>query len=235
MSEPTDEILKRARGLLDEFKGREAFAILAPLAGSHADDPVYLELWGDANHQCGQYIAAMNAYWELMQIQPSRASVYHKHGDVHCALGFKDGAATMYRAAVMLDAENVAFRISLARVQSELGRIEECFKTLRDGLSLAPEWRLYRELASAHERVGDPENAEAAYLKAVELLPADAGIGGLTLHSSLGDLYRTTRQYDKAVKSYETGLQFSDGGITVLRDLLKKFLDHARGLLAQWN
>ena len=110
----------------------------------------------------------------------------HGLGKVYAALGSQGSSAPVdarakaevyYTAALRVDADNFPAANDLAVLLAEDGRLEQARQVLRTGLAASPHPAMWNNLASIHDRLGEPQLATAARWEAQALAAGAAGSG----------------------------------------------------------
>lgn len=110
----------------------------------------------------------------------------HGLGKVYAALGSQGTsgpvdarakAEVYYTAALRVDADNFPAANDLAVLLAEDGRLEQARQVLRTGLAASPHPTMWNNLASIHDRLGEPQLAAAARWEAQALANGAAGGG----------------------------------------------------------
>ncbi|MBA4018071.1 MAG: hypothetical protein C0483_12930 [Pirellula sp.] len=111
----------------------------------------------------------------------------HGLGKVNAALGAQGQGAPMdarakaevfYTAALRVDADNFPAANDLAVLLAEDGRLEQARQVLRTGLAASPHPAMWNNLASIHDRLGEPQLAAAARWEAQSLATSGGKVGG---------------------------------------------------------
>jgi tetratricopeptide (TPR) repeat protein len=116
--------------------------------------------------------------WELLrEVAPNYADVRFHLGLLYLDRGDLDAAADELTAALAANARYSRAALNLARVRFEQHRWAEARaayeRVLADGIDSC---EIRTALAEAHDRLGESAEAEAAFKKAAELDPDDAGL-----------------------------------------------------------
>lgn len=82
-----DELGDRAKALIDQGKAKEAFALLEPVEGARAGDPVFDLLFGIAAIDAGQNTRGVFALERVLALQPNNARARAEIARAYLALG----------------------------------------------------------------------------------------------------------------------------------------------------
>jgi tetratricopeptide (TPR) repeat protein len=135
--------------------------------------------------------------------------------------GLWQDAARHYRAALAIDPGSTAALLGLSRVYRDNGHRRKAIQLLEQAVAAAPapgDPKLLVALADLQAGGERPEQAEASYLRALELSSGEAAASTL---ERLGDLYLKLRRHRDALRCYaqaaDPALAGSDRGSMVER------------------
>jgi tetratricopeptide (TPR) repeat protein len=152
---------------------------------------------GGANSEVS---AAHNEISQITQIDSSIQPEYLRlRAVVEIALGQMDAAENDLKKAMQLDPGSVNIKLNYANLLWRTNRKQEALQAYNDGLNLDPtNHAALTALGYLSRDMGDPQSAEKYFLKVQSLYPRD-----YVSYLALGDLYTSTREFDKAQENYE--------------------------------
>ena len=195
--------------LLDQGKSADAVALLETVTGK-TSSPTLLDLLGDAYTQTKDLAKAETAYRKATEIDPSELSHQRGLGQTLLSREKYPEALKVYQrlADLMPDDSDVYLRI--AQIYRELHQLDKAEETLTKARQFAPGSLdvMYNE-AMLYQAQGRNEDAIRVLSEAVtgvknqsEVLPTRRRTLAV-LYQQLGQLYRTTENFQAAVYTYE--------------------------------
>jgi len=208
-----------ARVHLKRKEGVEAAAILEPLTEQYPNYPYLYQLLGLAYREAGRMDDARAA---LARGTPGKApgwsDPWHDEKAVFQS-GFGAGmlkadelmtrgqmaeAAAVYEELRKDRPDDLALLNNLAVTYKQIGREEESFGILMEGLERHPDYYPFHLNAGvAFQRRGDPERALAHLDRAIELYPSMAGA-----HERRGNLLLRMRRFEESLASFDAALRY---------------------------
>jgi len=195
--------------LLDQGKSADAVALLENVTGK-TSSPTLLDLLGDAYTQTKDLAKAEGAYRKAVEIDPSELSHQRGLGQTLLAEEKYPEALKVYQrlADLMPDDSDVYLRI--AQIYREMHQLDKAEETLTKARQFAPGSLdvMYNE-AMLYQAQGRNEDAIRVLSEAVtgvksqsQVLPSRRRTLAV-LYQQLGQLYRTTENYQAAIYTYE--------------------------------
>ncbi len=195
--------------LLDQGKSSEAVALLEGVTAK-TSSPTLLDLLGDAYTQTKDLAKAEKAYRKAAEIDPSELSHQRGLGQTLLAEEKYPEALKVYQrlADLMPDDSDVYLRI--AQIYRELHQLDKAEETLTKARQYAPGSLdvMYNE-AMIYQAQGRSEDAIRVLSEAVTGLKSQSEAmptrrrSLAVLYQQLGQLYRTTENFQAAVNTYE--------------------------------
>jgi len=151
---------------------------------------------GDTYRRRGEFEAAVRDLGEAATLDPTAPRPLELLGDAHAAMGQPGAAILDYQSCLRLDdrAPRVAYKLGLAHYRNR--NTAEAAAALRHAISLDD------RVAEAHYllglSLGDREEAERAFLRALEIDPTLAAA-----REELAALYASSRRAQKAIDQLE--------------------------------
>lgn len=195
--------------LLDQGRSADAVALLENVTGK-TSSPTLLDLLGDAYTQTKDLAKAEGAYRKAVEIDPSELSHQRGLGQTLLAEEKYPEALKVYQrlADLMPDDSDVYLRI--AQIYRELHQLDKAEQTLTKARQFAPGSLdvMYNE-AMLYQAQGRNEDAIRVLSEAVtgvknqsSVLPTRRRTLAV-LYQQLGQLYRTTENFQAAIYTYE--------------------------------
>ncbi|WP_218080256.1 O-linked N-acetylglucosamine transferase, SPINDLY family protein [Anthocerotibacter panamensis] len=172
-----------------------------PKATAPTDSTLDLFTQAKALQQQGELAGALNAYQEVLQIQPNWAEACYRLGLIHKALGHLEAACDAYQKALDLDPTLACAHTNLGNILAQQGQRAEAVLHYQQALALEVDSGLYSNLGLVLQELGRREEAQACYHKALELNPELAQV-----HNNLGTLLYQERRLLEAQACYEKAL-----------------------------
>lgn len=163
-----------------------------------ADDPVYLNLLGNARLDLGLWDAASAAYRQATLVEPNNPLAHNNLGFTLLKLSRYDEAVAAFRQAVSLAPDNPDFLFSLGCALTDQGNTNESIPLLEQGTK---RWANHinglTNLGVAYITARQPERAISPLQQAITLAPDDP-----ELHNNLGATYEALSQNEQAGACY---------------------------------
>jgi Tfp pilus assembly protein PilF len=137
-------------------------------------DPYSFLRAGIANERTGDHAGAERAFRRGLEIAPDDAEIHNSLGWTLFKEGRPADAVAEYERAVAEDPRHAKAHNNLALALVELGRLKEAASHFQTSLDLEPRAEIYSDLGFTKARLGKPEEARAAYDKALEMDPSCA-------------------------------------------------------------
>jgi tetratricopeptide (TPR) repeat protein len=164
-------------------------------------DPFSFLRAGMANERTGDHAGAERAYRRGLELAP-------KDPEILNALGwtlFQDGrpveAVAEYERAVQSDPRHAKAHNNMALALVELGRLPEAASHFKTSLEIEPRAEIFSDYGFTMARMGNPKEAVAAYVKALELDPSSA-----SAHFNLAVVFVHAGKYPEAEAHYRKAL-----------------------------
>ena len=195
--------------LLDQGKSADAVALLESVTGK-TSSPTLLDLLGDAYTQTKDLAKAETAYRKAVEIDPSEVSHQRGLGQTLLSEEKYPEALKVYQrlADLMPDDSDVYLRI--AQIYRELHQLDKAEETLTKARQFAPgsldvmynEAMLYQAQGRNDDAIRVLSEAVTGVKNQSEVLPTRRRTLAV-LYQQLGQLYRTTENFQAAVYTYE--------------------------------
>ena len=195
--------------LLDQGKSADAVALLESVTGK-TSSPTLLDLLGDAYTQTKDLAKAETAYRKAVEIDPSEVSHQRGLGQTLLSEEKYPEALKVYQrlADLMPDDSDVYLRI--AQIYRELHQLDKAEETLTKARQFAPgsldvmynEAMLYQAQGRNEDAIRVLSDAVTGVKNQSEVLPTRRRTLAV-LYQQLGQLYRTTENFQAAVYTYE--------------------------------
>jgi tetratricopeptide (TPR) repeat protein len=186
---------------------------------------------------------------EALRLDPQMTTARMLLAQLLSQSGDDDGAVAELADFVQTNPDNVGLSVQLALLEAKKGNHEKAIALVETVLKANPQARrLWGLLGTAKMETRDYAGAEAAFAKALELNPGDAGVslnqvGALIKQGKLdqardilqkvprvgplaslaqkyyGDLYAARQQYDEAVASYLAAILQTADGETIVAEV----------------
>jgi tetratricopeptide (TPR) repeat protein len=162
--------ISRAMELVRQGEIRDAIPILWTALQQDPSDPSILYNLGLAYNATGQTRQAINTLGRLLEIAPN-----HIHGLIAIGVAFVqdsqiDNATDHLERALVLEPKNIFALRNLAACRLKQGRAENAVELLATARALAPDdIQILVSYGTALEEAGRSEEADAEYLRAIEI------------------------------------------------------------------
>jgi len=148
-------------------------------------------------HQGGDLNAAERIYNAVLELAPDQPDALHFLGILMHQRGQSEGGIQLIRRAIAEAPDNPGMRNNLGNILYQVDRFEEAAAAYTAALGLAPEAGTYNNLGATHRVQGQVELAQAAYERALQLDPNNAGA-----HHNFANLLASTGRLREAVEHY---------------------------------
>ena len=149
-----------ATALLAMGRGAEARPIAEAMMAASAPDIDVLMLLAAARAATGDPAAALSTLEQARRLEPLRADVHQRTGDIAASVGDFDGAIAAYRHALELDQDYAVVRFQLARLLRGKGMLREAEAQLEGALDAVPTYaEATLELASLRRTSGRTDDS----------------------------------------------------------------------------
>ena len=159
---------------------------------------------GMANERTGNYPGAVRLYRRGLELEPDNVELLNAIGFSLFQQGKSQEAVVELEKALAIDPKHWKSHTNMALASIDLGELEVAEAHYRESLAIEPQPAIYNDLGFVLERLGMPEDATAAYRKALELDPASA-----SAHYNLGSSLARSGNYAEAEKHLRTALESS--------------------------
>jgi len=159
---------------------------------------------GMANERTGNYPGAVRLYRRGLELEPDNVELLNAIGFSLFQQGKSQEAVVELEKALAIDPKHWKSHNNMALASIDLGELEVAEAHYRESLAIEPQPAIYNDLGFVLERLGMPEDATAAYRKALELDPASA-----SAHYNLGSSLARSGNYAEAEKHLRAALESS--------------------------
>lgn len=154
------------------------------------------------------HVGLSEALWQIYYLDGERATLAEAEREAE--------------TACRIDPDSPTAQVALARILRTTGRQDAAIEQLEDVLARHPRPdEAYRELGRSYERVGDFDEAEAAYRAATAL-----NAGDWSTWNSLGTFLMIKGRYEDALDAFERAAELAPPGITRPKKQLATYLLH---------
>ncbi|WP_341713055.1 protein kinase [Erythrobacter sp.] len=200
-----------AAGWAAEFEGDFAqaerhYATAAALAPDHA---LLLEGRIRIARKRDDFAGAEQLARHAMAVHPANPVFHGYLGDLLSRQGRQEEAGRVFRAALSLDADNVAAYAGLAHVEHMQGRTGAALRTIQAGLAVHPDPSLYSNLGTYLYFEGRYELAADAFARAIDL---SGNAHNFIYWANLADAWQQVpARRAQAVSAYRRAIQIVAG------------------------
>jgi tetratricopeptide (TPR) repeat protein len=174
--------------------------------------------------QQGKAGEALKSLEIARRIEPGRASVLVKLGQLYTAVGRPDGAIATYRTLVERFPASVDALRLLADASARARLLQDAESVLRRAVALAPQRpEVWMELANALFQQDKLDDAEQSVREALRRAPREAA-----MHATLGSILVAAGRHESAVPAFEQALGLDPSNAEALKGLA-----HALGTTGQ--
>jgi Flp pilus assembly protein TadD len=164
-------------------------------------DPYSFLRAGMANERTGDHAGAERAYRRGLELAPDDAEIRNALGWTLFQDGRPEEAIAEYERVVAVDPGHAKAHNNLALALVELGRLPEAASHFETSLAIEPRAEIFSDFGFTMARLGRPEEARAAYAKALELDPSSA-----SAHFNLAVAFVQAGDYREAEAHYRQAL-----------------------------
>lgn len=157
---------------------------------------------GMANERTGNYPGAVRLYQRGLELEPRNVEILNAMGFALFQQGRSQEAVVELEKALEIDPKHWKAHNNMALASLDLGELELAEAHYRESLAIQPQPAIYNDLGVVLERLGMPEDAAAAYRKALELDPKSSAA-----HTNLGMSLARSGQYAEAEKHLRAALE----------------------------
>jgi tetratricopeptide (TPR) repeat protein len=144
----------------------------ADVARNEPAETFFGGLWRQIRGQPTTYERAIQNMQQASQLDPNRADVPLRMGEVYASAGDADRAAAAYRNAQTLDPGSPEPYLGLAKLQQAQGKTQEAISTLNQLLGTSPRYYpAYEQLRAIHAALGDEQSARASVQRGAQVEP----------------------------------------------------------------
>ncbi len=148
---------------------------------------------GMANERTGNYPGAVRLYRRGLELEPDNVELLNALGFSLFQQGKSQEAVVEFEKALALDPKHAKSHNNMALASIDLGELELAEAHYRESLAVKEQPEIYNDLGFVLEREGLPDEAAAAYRKAIALEP-----GLASAHYNLGSSLARSGQYAEA-------------------------------------
>lgn len=156
---------------------------------------------GMANERTGNYPGAIRLYRRGLEIEPRNVELLNAIGFALFQQGKSQEAVVELEKALEADPKHWKAHNNMALASIDIGELELAEAHYRESLAIQPQPAIYNDLGVVLERLGMPEDAAAAYRKALELDPKSSAA-----HTNLGVSLARSGQDAEAEKHLRAAL-----------------------------
>jgi Tfp pilus assembly protein PilF len=156
---------------------------------------------GMANERTGNYAGAVRLYRRGLEIEPANVELLNAIGFALFQQGHSREAVVEFEKAIAADPKHAKSHNNMALASIELGELEIAEAHYRESLAIQPQPAIYNDLGVVLERLGMPEDAEAAYRSALKLDSKSSAA-----HTNLGASLARSGKHAEAEKHFRAAL-----------------------------
>ncbi|RPI12050.1 MAG: tetratricopeptide repeat protein [Lysobacterales bacterium] len=156
---------------------------------------------GMANERTGNYAGAVRLYRRGLEIEAANVELLNAIGFALFQQGHSREAVVELEKAIAADPKHAKSHNNMALASIELGELEIAEAHYRESLAIQPQPAIYNDLGVVLERLGMPEDAEAAYRSALKLDSRSSAA-----HTNLGASLARSGKYAEAEKHFRAAL-----------------------------
>jgi tetratricopeptide (TPR) repeat protein len=157
---------------------------------------------GMANERTGNYPGAVRLYRRGLELEPDNVELLNAIGFSLFQQGQSREASVELEKAIAIDPKHWKAHNNLALVSIDLGELELAEAHYRESLAIQPQPAIYNDLGVVLERLGMPDDAVAAFRKAVELDPKSSAA-----HTNLALSLARSGKYAEAEQHFRAALE----------------------------
>lgn len=152
----------------------------------------------DLTRGSGDLVNAVGLYQRAHELDPQDVRPLLALGQIFAQLGSPASAAEAFRAAILIEPDNVDARRGLAMTLIAVGQPGQAIAELERALDMSKDYRLYNSLGVAYDMLGDQASAQTYYKTGLELSP-----GNLQIINNLGLSLVLEGRYPEAIALLE--------------------------------
>ena len=192
--------------LLSAGQAEEALKIAQESAQRDKRNVDALLLLGDAYQQTGDFAGAIASYRKGLQLDRNIPELYNNLGNALLASGDPTHALSAYRQAIDLNPRYIQAHFNSGNALRESEQFNDAANAYRVALELQPLFHPgWMMLGVTYNALNDPQQAKAAYQKALSLTREGSSERAATLYN-LGNLHLNATEFDEAVACYQQSL-----------------------------
>lgn len=149
----------------------------------------------------GAFNAALALSDSALAYGEQHADTYFLQGRIYTELARFELADTAYQRAIELDPTMQGAWLNRGNIAIRKGDAQKALSHYLEEEKRHPTSNVYLQLGRAYSQLGEGENAESAFLQAIELDSTRA-----TLYMRLGELYREQGEMEKAIEYTKKGV-----------------------------
>ena len=185
-------------------------------------------------HQGGDLNAAQRIYEAVLALTPDQPDALHFLGILAHQRGQSERGIELIRRALAEAPENPGMLNNLGNILYQVDRFEEAAAAYTTALGLAPEAGTYNNLGATQRMQGQVELAQAAYERALQLDPNNAGA-----HHNFANLLASTGRVREAVEHYCIAITLTPSDPSAARKLGVAYSmlgrkEEARAVYQEW-
>ncbi len=207
---------------------------LSPLDSDHLADMgrlyrIWAELADDPDGRRAKLQRALDLYAQAARLSPRSARLLDAWGLVYYVAGDPDRALAKYEEALLLDKRFAQTHLLMGDAHLSRAEWSDAVRTYKRAIALdqkvGKEVRVWGGLAYAYSQLGETNEAVAANLRVLELLPNDCG----TL-KNLSILYQESGQPAEALSYAERALAVvPEREKAMLQEIIRQLQDQSEG------
>ena len=157
-------------------------------------------------HKRGLIEEAENVYNDILQVVPDQPDALHYLGVIAHQSGDGEKAIRLIEQSISVNPDQPNALNNLGNVYKELGQLENAKIAYNRVLELAPEHAdTLVNIGIILRQFSKPKESIGMFIKALEADPKHGDA-----HHNLGNSYSDLKEFEKAIKSYESAAEYSD-------------------------
>ena len=173
-------------------------------------------------------------FTKAIELDPNNLNAYNDRGLAREVLGNKKGAEDDYTKALDISPYNAVIYFNRGELRNGLGFTAGAMADFNKAIEYNPNYAAaYHERGLCWSNQGNPKSAIIDYTKSIELDPKN----GLTFLDRAWEYRISTKDYQKALADYNTGLEIVPNNLVgvVGRGETKRLLGDFTGAIADFN
>jgi S1-C subfamily serine protease/Flp pilus assembly protein TadD len=119
---------------------------------------------GYCNAELGNYIKAIEAYKQVIHINPNDASTYYNLGNAYYNLGLDKDAIEAYKQAIRIDPNDASVYYNLGAAYGQIGLHKEAIEVYKQAIRIDPDYvKAHFNLGLSYLIIGDKSSALNEY------------------------------------------------------------------------